>query len=243
MSEHPSHGSDASLSVWERAEPSARPTPSLLSRDMIVRAAMTVADRENLEAVSVRRIAAELNSGPMRLYRYLSSKEELLDLMIDAAYGEMVAAGTIDGDWRAVLETVAERLRAACRDHRWLADLIGGRPHLGPNALTFLEHAYAALRKEPRFGDINLAMEAMGILNAYLVGAIRGERGRMAGDLSDADWRDRWWPYLERQIRTGRFPELAAIVAHAADITPAAQFRNGLDAVLDGIEARIGRAV
>lgn len=77
--------------IWERPEPPSRPTPSPLSRDRIVRAAIELADTDGLEAVSLRKVATALDAGPMRLYRYLSTKEELLDLMVDAVYGEIPA--------------------------------------------------------------------------------------------------------------------------------------------------------
>src|SRR3954470_10993059 len=70
--------------VWERPEPPNRPVPAPLDRERIVRTAMGLADADGLEAVSLRKVAAALGVGPMRLYGYLDSKDELLDLMVDA---------------------------------------------------------------------------------------------------------------------------------------------------------------
>src|SRR5947208_16753906 len=116
--------------VWERPEPPERPVPAPLSRERIVHTAIRLADADGLDAVSLRKVAAALDVGPMRLYGYIATKEELLDLMLDAVYGEIRPAG--DG-WREVLRSVAERTRRAVHRHEWLADLIGGRPQLGPN--------------------------------------------------------------------------------------------------------------
>src|ERR1700754_2811680 len=64
------------------------PKPGLgLAR--IVATALRIADAEGLDAVSMNRVAKELGTGAMSLYRYVESKQELLALMIDAAIGEV----------------------------------------------------------------------------------------------------------------------------------------------------------
>src|SRR5450756_185715 len=81
--------------VWERPEPKQRPAPAPLNREIIVQTALAVADVEGLDAVTLRKVAGQLRTGPMRLYGYLSTKEELLDLMVDALYGEILAGGAV----------------------------------------------------------------------------------------------------------------------------------------------------
>ena len=98
-----------------------------LSRDEIVRAAIKVADAEGPDAVSMRRIARELNAGTMSLYWHVASKEELLDLMIDSVQGEQLAPEP-SGDWRADLRALTRSARAALHRHPWMVDFIGGRP-------------------------------------------------------------------------------------------------------------------
>src|SRR5207245_4779395 len=97
-----------------------------LSRDEIVRAAIAVADAEGPEAISMRRIAREVGAGVMSLYWYVSSKEELLDLMLDAIEAE-IEVPEPTGDWRADLGAFARRPRAALRQHRWAAESVGSR--------------------------------------------------------------------------------------------------------------------
>ena len=75
--------------VWERPEPPDRPVLAPLSRERIVRAAIRLADADGLEAVSLRKVAAALDVGPMRLYGYIASKDELFDLMVDAVHAEI----------------------------------------------------------------------------------------------------------------------------------------------------------
>jgi Tetracyclin repressor-like, C-terminal domain len=175
----------------------------------------------------------------MRLYGYLSTKEELLDLMIDAVYGEIVSKGLVDGDWREIFRTIAHRIRTACHEHPWFIDLLGGRPHLGPNALTMLETSLAALNMAPGFTDIDDSMGALGTINAYVIGAVRSESSDLKSGMNKAEWQKVWWPYLERVIATGRFPMLAKVVLDATHPSPDVVFDRGLETVLDGLAAHL----
>src|SRR4051812_3393057 len=109
----------ASELVWERAEPLQRPAPGPLSRERIVRAAIAIADKEGLAEVSLRKVAAKLNAGPMRLYTYTSTKEGLLELMADSIYGEIAGNGLASSDWRRTLRSIAEHTRQAAKKHPW----------------------------------------------------------------------------------------------------------------------------
>ncbi len=231
--------------VWERPEPLSRPAPGPLSRDLIVRAAIAIADEEGLASVSLRKVGSALDAGPMRLYGYLSTKEELLELMVDAVYGEMAAAGPIRGDWRKTLKTVAQRTRRAAAQHRWLVDLLGGRPHLGPHAMAHMEASLAALGHNPGFEDIDDVLQALGTVQAYVIGAIRGEaselRAAFESGLDETAWHHATSPYIERLIATGRFPTIARVVRDAKHPPFDTFFDRGLDCVLDGIATRISR--
>lgn len=235
---------DASL-VWERPEPAPRSAPGPLSRERIVRAAIALADKEGLEAVSLRKVGAALDAGPMRLYGYLSTKEELLELMVDEVYGEMVSAGPLRGNWREALRSMAHRTRRAAGTHKWFVDLLGGRPHLGPNALAHLEASLAALSGTPGFENIDAILQAVGTVNAYVIGAIRSEhselRARLETGMDEAQWHTATGPYIHRMIATGRFPTLARVVRDATHPPTEVVFDKGLEQVLDGIAARLTR--
>ncbi|MFG2468273.1 TetR/AcrR family transcriptional regulator [Streptomyces canus] len=224
--------------VWERPEPPNRPVPAALSRERIVRAAIQLADADGLEAVSLRKVATALGVGPMRLYSYIDSKEELLDLMVDAVHAEIRPAGD---SWREMLRSLAEATRHAAHEHEWLADLLGGRPQLGPHALANGETVVAAL------GDVavDAVMPVVGAVNAYVIGAVRREiaarRAERATGMDEKRWQASLGPYLERTFATGRFPALATVVHDAAHLDADHTFRIGLDFLLDGIEARISR--
>ncbi|WP_226599405.1 TetR/AcrR family transcriptional regulator [Streptomyces violascens] len=224
--------------VWERPEPPNRPVPAPLSRERIVRAAMRLADADGLDAVSLRKVATVLDVRPMRLYGYIAGKEELLDLMVDAVHAEIRPVG--DG-WREVLRSLAETTRHAVHEHEWLADLLGGRPQLGPHALATGEAVMAALGDV----DVDAVMPVVSAVNAYVIGAVRREtaerRAERATGMDEKRWQATLGPYLMRTFATGRFPALATVVRDAAHLDADQTFRLGLDFLLDGIEARIAR--
>ena len=239
----PERAAKKTATLWERPEPATRPAPSPLSREKIVGAAIAIADMDGLEAVSLRKVGASLEARPMRLYTYLSTKEELLDLMVDAVlgetYGETTSLPSAQSDWRDALRAFAHRTRQACRKHPWFIELLAGRPHLGPNALAHLETTLAHLKDVPEFDDIDAVMRALSTVKAYTVGAIQCETSELKSGSTKAQWQEAWWPYLERRIATGRFPMLARVIRDASHPSLDAVFDEGLETVLAGIETRL----
>ena len=91
--------------IWARPEPATR--RPRFSREQIASAALAIADAEGLRAVSMRRVAADLGAGTMSLYRYISTKDDLIALMDDALMGAvLVPADELPADWRAALATL-----------------------------------------------------------------------------------------------------------------------------------------
>lgn len=230
--------------VWERTEPAQRPAPGPLSRERIVRAAITIADKEGLGEVSLRKVAAKLNAGPMRLYTYTSTKDGLLELMVDAIYAEIAGKGVERGDWRKTLWSIAEHTRHAAKKHPWFIDLLGRRPHLGPNALDHYEQALAALSNDRAFERIDDALQAYATVNAYVVGAIKTEaaslRAERESGMNESDFRAASWPYLQRVIESGRFPMIAKVVSDATHPSSDVSFARGLECVIAGIAHCLG---
>ncbi|MFE4968946.1 TetR/AcrR family transcriptional regulator [Streptomyces sp. NPDC056660] len=226
------------MTVWDRPEPSTQPVP--LDREGIVAAAIALADEGGLEAVSLRKVAARLDAGPMRLYRYISTKEELFDLMVDEVHAEILPAAQ-PGDWREALRTLAHRTRQAALRHEWMADLLGGRPTLGPNGLAVTEAWLAALDGL----DIDTVMRAVETVSSYVTGAIRREianlRAERATGLSKRDWQRASGPHVTRMLATGRFPALAKAVYDGTDVDAETSFATGLDWVLDAVAAKLTR--
>ncbi|MET9352787.1 TetR/AcrR family transcriptional regulator C-terminal domain-containing protein [Streptomyces sp. NPDC006617] len=227
------------MTVWDRPEPPHRPVP--LDRERIVAAAVALADEGGLTAVSVRKVAARLDAGPMRLYGFISTKDELFDLMVDAVYAEILPEERA-GDWREALRVLAHRTRQAALRHPWLADLLGGRPALGPNGLAVAEATLAAL---DGLADVDTVMRAVETVSSYFTGAIRREiadlRAERTTGLSKHEWQRAHGPHLTRMLATGRFPALARAVYDGTHVDAEESFATGLDWVLDAVAARLTR--
>ncbi|MET7506138.1 TetR/AcrR family transcriptional regulator [Streptomyces albidoflavus] len=225
------------MTVWERPEPPTRPVP--LDRERIVAAAVALADEGGLEAVSLRKVAARLNAGPMRLYGFISTKDDLFDLMLDEVQAEILPEEQ-PTEWREALGGLARRTRAAALRHEWLAELLGGRPALGPNGLALTESTLAAL---DGVTDIDTALRAVETVSSYVIGAVRREiaslRAERASGLSDREWQRAQGPHVTRELATGRFPALARAVHEGSEVDPETSFTTGLEWVLDAVATRL----
>ncbi|WP_206322106.1 TetR/AcrR family transcriptional regulator C-terminal domain-containing protein [Streptomyces sp. HNM0575] len=227
-------------SVWTRPRPEPRRrAPGV---EQYVAAALAVADAEGLAAVSMRRVAGDLGSGTASLYRYITNRDELVDLMVDAAQGEDPLPEST-GDWRADLGAVAHALRATLLRHPWLAGELAGRPALGPNSLRRSESALrAAVALTP---DITPASQALGVVHAYVLGSVAAQQAHRRAEqrtgLTEEEWQRSVGPYISEVLAAGEHPMLARRVHEAEEQDPDAEFAFGLDCVLDGLAARLRR--
>lgn len=230
------------VNIWMRPERPARGPKPAYSRAQITEAAVRIADAEGLEAATMRRIAAEIGAGAMSLYRYVPSRDDLIDLMADRLQGEIDVEGMPSGDWRADLTRYAHGLRAMWLRHPWIATVHRSRPSFGPNQLRLIEGAAGALDAHVPI-DENLAL--MGILNGYVEGAVRdeiswAEEVRRSG-LSEPEWMARSFPRVQQLIASGEYPIFAKIVTEARQLHLSRddQFRYGLERILDCIAAAL----
>jgi AcrR family transcriptional regulator len=217
--------------------------PSALDQERIVRAAVRIADAEGIGAISMRRVASEIEAGTMSLYRHLAGKDELLDLMLDTAYGEISVPERPSGDWRADLAALAQQTRAVLGRHPWVAALLTGRPAFGPSYLRWFEFSLAAL--EPQRLGLRTSMRILGTVNAYVGGFVGYELGEAEASrrhgLSARQKRALAASRLEELLASGRYPNLARFIRQGTDAATDADFEFGLGCVLDGIEATLGR--
>jgi AcrR family transcriptional regulator len=232
-----SHGSGA-VPIWERPEPRPRAAPVPLSREKIAATAIRLADVHGLDGLSVRKIAKELGVGPMRLYDYVTSRAELLDLMVDAVYAQIAEAGQ-HSEWRATVLAIARTTRDAALEHEWFSDLLGGRPHLGPHALAVGESTAAALSQAPGVRDIDDLQRTLGALNGFLIGALRREvterRTARSTGTDEPAFQASLGPYLTRMFSSGLYPTIARLVIDGAHLNAEETFNHNLTTVLDGI--------
>jgi TetR/AcrR family tetracycline transcriptional repressor len=117
-----------------------------LTREAIVAAAMKVLDAEGLDAVSMRRVAQELDTGAASLYAHVANKDELLDLMLDQVMGEMRWPDPDPEHWQDKVRELMHEQRRVLGLHRDFARATLGRVPFGPNGLRGIEHVIALMR-------------------------------------------------------------------------------------------------
>ncbi|MGP3918540.1 TetR/AcrR family transcriptional regulator C-terminal domain-containing protein [Nonomuraea sp. 10N515B] len=134
--------------LWRTQErDEARPGPKPgLSVDLIVEAAIAVADGEGMTALSMRKVGERLGRTGMALYTYVPSKGELVDLMYDRAMAELPVDYDLGGGWRPAVTAWAEHMWAFFLRHPWMAQVSQARPVLGPNEFAALETLIGILR-------------------------------------------------------------------------------------------------
>jgi AcrR family transcriptional regulator len=227
--------------IWTRVERAAGgPQPSL-SYERLARAAVDIADAEGLEALSMRKVAARLGAGTMSLYRYVRSKDDLLELMVDDVYGAAVTAGP-SGDWRADLARMARTVRQAGLRHPWLASYATSRPSFGPNLLKVIEHTLAAV--DGTGLDIDGMLDIWLTVSAFVAGYVLAElaerEAQRRSKLTQDEWRARMAPYVLRLVESGRYPMLTRVVRDAENFPdPDEVFERRLGYVLDGLAATL----
>jgi len=231
-----------------RARPQKGPRPTL-SLGRIVQAAVRVADTEGLDAVSMGRVAAELGTAPMSLYRHVSAKEELLTLMVDAAWGPAPDGPAPDGQgpgegWRAGLSRWAWALRAGARRHPWAVRIpLNGLPIM-PNEVAWFENALACLAgtglSEARTASVIMLLAGyvpnLATTEADIEAAIR------ASGLAPSQWMASYPRMLAELADPLRFPALTRFIAAGVFETaddPDDEFVFGLDRILDGVAVLI----
>ncbi|HEY7342936.1 MAG TPA: TetR/AcrR family transcriptional regulator C-terminal domain-containing protein [Ktedonobacterales bacterium] len=238
---HPKHQPLKHEPIWMRPARQPQGQRPSLSREQIVRAAIELADAEGLEELSMRRLATKLGAGAMSLYWHIPNKEDLLDLMLDAAFGEMTLPEPLSGAWRADLRQFAHLTLGVLRRHTWLPSLLSSRLLPGPNTLRYVELFLADLGGLG-LDDTTIA-DILSTVDAYVDGfaqreAAAAESRRQAG-MTEAEWQAALAAYYQQVLSSGQYPMLARIITENTEINANASFEFGLECVLDGIAVRI----
>ncbi|MET7293254.1 TetR/AcrR family transcriptional regulator [Streptomyces griseoloalbus] len=229
--------------LWDTGpRPSRGPKPGL-TLDRVVEAAIQVADREGIGALSMRRIATELGTGTMSLYRYVPGKGELLDLMLDRVQRPSENPADLgDGGWRPALEALGRAALALYRRHPWLLQVNQSRPILGPAALDGMERVLSRI-KPMGLSDPEL-LSAVIMVEGYVVGAARTqlyqEEAERNSGLTDAQFWEAQRPALEKAMNSGHYPILAGLSedTFGSDFD---HFEFGLQRILDGLEVFVAQ--
>lgn len=217
-----------------------------LDIDTVVDTAVELADREGLAAVTMRRVAQDLQVAAMTIYTYIPGKAELLDLMLDATYARMPRPETTGQAWRARLGAVAEENRTLFQNHPWVVGISTLRPPLGPGAIAKYEHELAAL-DGLGLSDIEID-DCLSYLLTFVQANARtaAEAHSIHADSAVDD--EQWWaqagPALAKFVDGRNYPlatrvGTAAGLQHGSAHDPDHAYRFGLQRVLDGLAALI----
>lgn len=213
-----------------------------LNREHVLRTAIAIADAEGLDAVSMRRLAAELGVGPMSLYRHVENKDELVAQMADVVFGEADLPVEGPPGWRAKLELIARRQWRLCRRHLWLPRAVSfTRPLLVPNMMAQTEWVLRAL-DGLGLPIGTLVREAL-TLHALVITAALPLADEVEAEQETGVPLDRWWlaqrARADELLAGGQFPLLATIPQGvASDLDQL--FEYGLARHLDGFAALLG---
>ncbi|UFU05570.1 TetR/AcrR family transcriptional regulator [Ruania halotolerans] len=235
----------------------ARRARQPLSRDRVLGAALTVADAEGLAAVTMRRVAAELDVEAMSLYHHVRGKEELLDGLVESIVGEIeieieagrssrttsADAARADSDhWRAALRRRCLTARTVMVRHPWAPGLIGSRSTIPAPLYPYFEEILATLIAGgftyhlAHQGLHSLGSMALGFAQELFSPADAG--GNLDEEAAEAEF----------AAMAERLPHLTAMVAaelHDHDEDPLgwcdsqAEFEFTLDLLLDGLARRL----
>jgi AcrR family transcriptional regulator len=229
-------------SIWTRQR-AGTPARETLTREQIVQTAMTTLDAEGLAGLSMRKLAGKLGSGATSLYWHVPTKDDLIDLLIDEIWGEIDVPEPELAGWRAGALLFGHSLRSAVLRHPWLPEVMYTRPSMGPNALTLGSRALV-LFGAAGFSDREVDF-AMGSVMSYVLGTASAEvatraMSRQAGR-SLNDWAGE--VLREAEAAAANHPDMLESVRRRStrDVESMLNesFVYGLDALLNGLEARL----
>jgi AcrR family transcriptional regulator len=210
-----------------------------LSRERILRAAIALADRDGIDAVSMRRLGQELGADAMGLYRRVRDKDDLLDGAVDAVVAE-IQVGEPLADWRTAMRELALSARQVMLRHPWAPRVISDRQNVGPATLRHIDRVLSILERGGF--SLDMAHHALHVLGSRLLGFTQ--------ELFDDSTQARAEPPPADEIARmfAAFPSVARLAAAARHdgvlgaCDDSFEFEFGLDLILDGLERSRTRA-
>ena len=210
-----------------------------LSRDRVLRAAVTRADQDGISSLSMRKLGEALGVEAMSLYNHVASKSDLLDGMIDIVFSEIdLPSG--GGDWKAAMRRRAISARQVLRRHPWAIGLMESRTSPGPATLRHHDAVLGCLRRAGF--SIELTAHAYALLDSYIYGFALQEASLPFGSGEEAA---QVAHQISAQFASGQYPYLTEMATEHV-LRPGYDFGDefviGLDLILDGLVAAGRRA-
>jgi AcrR family transcriptional regulator len=224
--------------LWGMSPAATRAARPALSVERIVTAAIEVADRHGLAAVSMSRVADHLGMSTMALYRHVASKDELLTLMVDGAAGPPPEL-SLDAGWRTATEAWARALARVSTG--WVIEVPISGPPIGPNSVAWMEAGLQALRESGLAPLERLAV--LTTLSGYVRqhAALLHDMSTQSGGRPQREVEQEWRQALTKLIDPDQFPEVSEVLATGAfdpegnDPGGDPDFDFGLTCILEGV--------
>lgn len=206
-----------------------RRTP--LTRDQVLATALGIADRDGLDAVTMRSVGDALGVQAMSLYHHVANKDAILDGLVDLVFGEVVVPEPNGADWRTPVRARMVSLHDALGRHPWAISVLESRTSPGPVSLQQHEACLAVLRSGGF--SVKAALLAFAVLDAYVVGFAVQEQALpfVDDEAADADIVANYAAMAEH------LPHMMEAISHVGEPgwSFSDQFEPGLDLVLDAI--------
>lgn len=214
---------------------------SPLDRSRIVRAALRIADADGLAAVTMRRVASELRTGAMSLYRHVPGKEALVSLMIDEALGEDAPSGKPSGDWRNELRALAGHMWDFIQRHPWYPEAVMERPPITPHGVAAFEFALSILDDTglPLSERAVVVVTVTSTVLAAAQNAAAEARARSRFQVTDEEVASSVGALLGAVMESGKYPRFRDVITNADRLDPKGEMQVSVELILDGAAARI----
>ena len=208
------------------------PPRTPLTKTRVLRAAVDLADREGLGALTMRRLGVELGVEAMSLYKHVANKEAILDGIVELVVGE-IEVPTDGTDWKQAMRHRAVSARQVLSRHSWAIGLLEARGSTGPNALHYVDSILGNLRTAGF--SITLAVHAFWLLDCYVYGQVIQETSLPFRSSEEMTQSTR---PLGEQFNPTEYPHLVEIGEHALTSVYSVdnEFEFGLNLILDGLE-------
>lgn len=211
-----------------------------LSRDAVITAALAVLDAEGLDAVTMRRVATELDTGPASLYAHVADKDEMVAAVLDRVAGEVPVPLTFEpDDWQEQLKQIGRDTRAAFSRHRDIARATLGVVPVGPNALTIVNGILGLMRA----GGVSDRVAALSVdILALYFSAVSYEESLEASDKHVGDDGEIYHQQLRDffgALPADRYPHVGAMAEALTTGDGEERFEFGLDLLVRGIASTV----
>ena len=202
-----------------------------LTKERVLQAAVNLAGREGLGALTMRRLGAELGVEAMSLYKHVANKDEILDGIIELVVAEIEIPSS-GADWKQAMRQRATSAREVFTRHSWAIGLLETRRSIGPIVLGYLNSILGNLRSAGF--SIEKATHAFWLLDSYVYGHVIQETSLPFSNPQDTNESAR---SILEQITRSEYPHLVEIGEHAmrSEFSFDSEFEFGLDLILDAL--------